>query len=229
MKRSVINNILEEAKEFFNSMNFHLPPWALWSPKDWAKNNTIAKDIIKSAMGWDITDFGSEGFYKRGLLLFTLRNGIHGVNHKIYAEKIMIVRENQETPMHFHFKKMEDIINRGGGNLVLELYNCAKDESLATTPVNASIDGIIREIAPGSKVILTPGESITLIPGMYHRFYGEAGKGLVLVGEVSSVNDDTNDNRFHENVGRFPAVEEDTAPIHLLVNDYQAVMKDSMV
>jgi D-lyxose ketol-isomerase len=55
---------------------------------------------------------------------------------------------------------------------------------------------------------------------VYHRFYGEPGKGKVLVGEVSMVNDDTSDNRFHEVIGRFPSIEEDVEPLHLLVSDY---------
>ena len=57
--------------------------------------------------------------------------------------------------------------------------------------------------------------------GIYHRFYGESGKGKVFVGEVSAVNDDTSDNRFLEPVGRFPKIEEDEAPIHLLASDYK--------
>jgi D-lyxose ketol-isomerase len=55
---------------------------------------------------------------------------------------------------------------------------------------------------------------------LYHRFYGEKGKGRVLIGEVSMVNDDENDNRFYDKVGRFPEIEEDVEPVHLLVNDY---------
>ena len=73
----------------------------------------------------------------------------------------------------------------------------------------------------GKPLILKPGQSICLKSHVYHRFYGEKGKGRVLIGEVSMVNDDSNDNRFHEPVGRFPGIEEDEDPVHLLVNDYQ--------
>ncbi len=55
---------------------------------------------------------------------------------------------------------------------------------------------------------------------MYHRFYGEKGKGKVLIGEVSAVNDDNNDNHFYEEVGRFPNIEEDVPPTHILISDY---------
>ena len=42
----------------------------------------------------------------------------------------------------------------------------------------------------------------------------------MLVGEVSSCNDDVADNRFFEPIGRFPAVEEDEPPYRLLCTEY---------
>lgn len=221
MKRSEINQILSNAKAFMAEKHFMLPLWAYWSIDDWKKNKESAHEIIENMLGWDITDFGSEDFYSRGLFLFTIRNGKFNVDKKPYAEKIMIVEENQETPMHFHWNKMEDIINRGGGNLVIELYNSTTNNQLDITPVFFKVDGIKQSVPPGGKVVLTPGESICLEQFMYHRFYGEKGKGKVLVGEVSTVNDDTNDNCFHELVGRFPVIEEDEQPIHLLASDYK--------
>ena len=220
MKRSEINQIIRNAKAFMAEKQFILPPWAYWSIEDWRNNKDNAEEITTNMLGWDITDFGSGDFYSRGLFLFTIRNGKFNVDKKPYAEKIMIVEENQETPMHFHWAKMEDIINRGGGNLVIELYNATKDNKFDNTPVHLKTDGVKRSVDAGGKVVLTPGESISLEQGMYHRFYGETGKGKVLVGEVSMVNDDTSDNCFHEPVGRFPVIEEDEMPLHLLVSDY---------
>ncbi len=225
MKRSEINEILKNAKTFLADHKFMLPPWAYWGLTDWQKaQKENYREIIDNMLGWDITDFGSGDFYKRGLFLFTLRNGKLNVDKKPYAEKIMIVEENQETPMHFHWYKMEDIINRGGGNLVIELYNSTPDEGFADTPVNFKTDGVERVVQPGGSVILSPGESICLEQGVYHRFYGEPGKGRVLVGEVSTVNDDTADNRFYETVGRFPSIVEDEEPLHLLVSDYKSFL-----
>jgi D-lyxose ketol-isomerase len=222
MKRSEINQIILGAKEFLHEKQFFLPPWAHWGPSDWQANKDKATEVIDNMLGWDITDFGSGDFHKRGLFLFTIRNGRYQVDNKPYAEKIMIVEENQETPMHYHWAKMEDIINRGGGNLVIELYKATPDNQLdPEKPVVVKVDGIRHEIAPGGKVVLTPGESICLEQGMYHRFYGEPGKGKVLVGEVSAVNDDTSDNCFHETIGRFPDIIEDEPPMHLLVSDYK--------
>jgi len=220
MKRSEINRLIKRSIAFFEEMKFKLPPWGYWKPQDWKGKKEAAAEIIENMLGWDLTDFGSGNFAKKGLILFTIRNGNLAKKDKIYAEKIMIVGEEQETPMHFHWKKMEDIINRGGGNLVIELYGSTDDEMLSYEPLDVKIDGIVKTVEPGGKVVLTPGESICLEPGMYHRFYGEKGKGKVLVGEVSSVNDDTSDNRFYEPVGRFPEIEEDEEPLYLLVVDY---------
>jgi D-lyxose ketol-isomerase len=172
-------------------------------------------------LGWDLTDFGSGEFAKMGLTLFTIRNGKPGRDSKPYAEKIMVVRENQVTPMHFHWSKMEDIINRGGGNLMVELHLATEDEKLdPNTPVTVSIDGVERTVAPGTVVRLEPGESITLTQHLYHKFWGEEGHGWVLVGEVSAVNDDTADNRFLEPLGRFPKIVEDEPAERLLCSEY---------
>ncbi len=221
MKRSEINQLIRESIGFFGQMNFKLPPWAYWKPEDWKGKYESCSEIVDNMLGWDITDFGSGDFYKRGLFLFTIRNGRLNVDKKPYAEKIMIVEEMQETPMHFHWSKMEDIINRGGGNLVIELYNSDENEDFSKEEIRVKVDGVLRTVKPGGKVILTPGESICLEQGMYHRFYCEPRKGKVLVGEVSAVNDDTTDNRFLDPVGRFPEIEEDEKPLHLLVSDYK--------
>lgn len=226
MKRSEVNQILKNAKKFIDEMNFKLPPWAFWSPEMWKEKMGESEEIIDNMMGWDITDFGSGDFYRQGLFLFTIRNGNLKKDKKSYAEKIMIVEENQETPMHHHWHKMEDIINRGGGNLVLELFNVSKDGTPDNTKVRVKMDGILKTFDAGEKVILSPGESITLEQHIFHRFYGEKGKGKVLVGEVSAVNDDNTDNNFYEKVGRFPEIEEDELPIHLLVSDYQNLLKN---
>lgn len=222
MKRSEINSLITDAISFFNKMNFRLPKWAYWKPEEWKRSVHPVQEIVNLMLGWDLTDFGEGNFRKKGLLLFTIRNGdfTKPDNRKSYAEKIMIVGENQETPLHFHWSKTEDIINRGGGNLVMELCGSTEDERLSDKPLTVKVDEIPRTVKPLEKIILTPGESICLEPEVYHRFYGEEGKGQVLVGEVSSLNDDISDNRFYESLGRFPRIEEDEKPLHLLVIDY---------
>ncbi len=222
MKRSEINRLIREAKEFFARMNFALPPVAFWSPRDWVGRLPEAGEIVDVGIGWDVTDFGLGEFAEKGLLLFTLRNGRTDDPRypKPYAEKIMIVRQEQLTLTHCHWDKTEDIINRGGGRLVLKLNNSTPDDRLADTPVEFMTDGVRRQVPAGGEVVLHPGESITLPPKLYHSFWGEPGRGDVLVGEVSSVNDDASDNCFLCEQLRFPVVEEDEPPLHLLVSDY---------
>jgi D-lyxose ketol-isomerase len=224
MKRSEINAIIEEAIGFFREMNFSLPPFAYFSIDDWLKIKANAQEIIDLRLGWDVTDFGLGRFDTCGLLLFTIRNGKYKSKTypKPFAEKIMIAKPGQVTPLHFHWDKMEDIINRAGGDLVFELYQSTKDENLADTPVHYVQDGISKVSTAGKPVILKPGESLTLPPYLYHKFYGQTSP--VLIGEVSMVNDDARDNRFLD-VGRFPEIEEDVSPVYLLCNDYQKFLE----
>ena len=224
MKRSKINAIMRESMAFLQARQFLLPPFATWTPADWRSKGLESQEIIEQQLGWDITDFGSGDYDRVGLFLFTVRNGtmadLQNPLGKVYAEKIMIVQENQLTPTHFHYQKMEDIINRGGGNLVIRLWNATDDDQLADTPVTVSMDGVRVTIPAGETITLHPGDSVTLPQRNYHRFWGEDGKGTVLVGEVSRVNDDRVDNHFYDPVGRFPEIEEDEEPLYLLYNDY---------
>ena len=222
MTRSEINRIVRSAREFLAAHRFHLPPFAAWTPAQWRSKGPEASEIVENQLGWDITDFGSGDFARRGLFLFTLRNGRPATAlsrpGKTYAEKIMIVEVGQVTPLHFHWQKTEDIINRGGGTLVVQLYPSTPEGELAGTEITVSLDGVVRTVPAGGTVVLHPGESITLPPRLYHTFWGQDHR--VLVGEVSMVNDDRTDNRFHESVGRFPQILEDEPPLHLLTMDY---------
>lgn len=223
MKRSQINEIMKDAKKLFADYRISLPPFVLWTPEEWKTKGAEVQEIKDNALGWDITDFGQGDFNKIGLFLITLRNGNQKMPEKypkVYAEKLMIVREKQITPMHFHWNKMEDIINAGGGNLIIKLYNSTPDEKLADTDVVVTMDGVQYTFPAGTEVRLEPGQSVTLTPGLYHRFWGEEGKGTVIVREVSMCNDDANDNCFYDPAGRFPTIEEDEAPLHLLCNEY---------
>ena len=121
--------------------------------------------------------------------------------------------------MHRHIVKAEDIINRGGGKLVLELFMSRPDGSIdRKAEVAVPTDGVMRTMPAGGLLKLDPGESVTLMPGVWHAFWGEGGD--VLIGEVSTVNDDLTDNVFAEKIGRFSKIEEDEKPLHLLVSDY---------
>ena len=210
MRRSEINRLIMQAETSFLGRGLALPPWAAWEPAEWRAHPEEARFCAAHQMGWDITDFGSDRFAERGLVLLCTRNGIAGrTGERTYAEKLMIVREAQETPFHCHRIKTEDIINRGGGVLVVEVMSAEAPEA----PASVLVDGSTRTVEPHTPIRLAPGESITLFPGQMHRFYGEPGRGEVVAGEVSQVNDDLTDNIFLETVGRFATIEEDE-PVH---------------
>lgn len=228
MKRSKINEIMRHAVEFFETQKFFLPDFAYWSLEDWKKKGEEIREIIENQLGWDITDYGSENFYDFGLIHFTLRNGnLKNIpkGAKPYCEKIMIMEEKQIIPMHHHKQKIEDIINRGGGILSIQLYNTSGNDQLAETPVMLTMDGIKKKIESGSVIDLNPGESITIKPRHYHKFWCKEGSEKVLIGEVSSVNDDYRDNVFLKEINRFMEIKEDEEPLYLLYDDYEKFLE----
>jgi D-lyxose ketol-isomerase len=223
MKRSEVNQIMQGADTFMRSFGFLLPPFAYWSVDEFRRQKVKAKTVISSRLGWDITDYGAGDFEALGLFLFTLRNGdaanLATGRGKLYAEKIMISRRDQLSPMHRHNIKTEDIINRGGGNLVLELFMSDRSGGIdREAEVVVETDGIPRRLPAGGKLRLSPGESITLLAGVWHSFVAE--EKDVLIGEVSTVNDDLTDNIFERPIGRFAEIDDDEEPLHLLVSDY---------
>jgi len=228
MKRSEINRIMAEADEMIRAHGFVLPPFASWSPEEFRGRAEEARHVIDARCGWDITDYGAGRYDELGLFLFTLRNGkpedLSRGKGMCYAEKLLISKEDQLSPMHTHHIKAEDIINRGGATLVIELHGSDDDGAFAEDRGGVVMcDGVARPYGPGEKLRFAPGESVTLMPGDWHAFWGEGGD--VLIGEVSTVNDDETDNIFREPIGRFSTIEEDVAPLHLLVSDYEAWLR----
>jgi len=117
MKRSEINAIIRDADAFIRQHQFYLPPFAHWTLDDWSHKGAEVSEIVTHKLGWDITDFGLGDYKNKGLFLFTIRNGspanLKTCTGKVYAEKLLIVDDHQITPYHFHWQKVEDIINRG--------------------------------------------------------------------------------------------------------------------
>lgn len=223
MKRSQVNDIIRAADEFIRSFGYILPPFAYWTPGQMLDRRSEIGGILGARLGWDITDYGQGRFDELGLFLFTVRNGreedLTRGGGMCYAEKIMISRKDQISPMHRHIVKAEDIINRGGGVLALKLCNSDAEGKVDTeSEVEVATDGLLRRQDAGAILRLNPGESVTLLPGNWHAFWAEGDD--VLIGEVSTVNNDLTDNIFAEPVGRFAEIEEDEEPLHLLVSDY---------
>ncbi len=223
MKRSQINRAIEWALSLLERNNILLPEFGYWKLGDWKANKDKLDTIREVMLGWDITDYGLNNYDKTGGVLFTVRNGDQkdksiGVP---YAEKYILLKDGQGLPMHFHFSKTEDIINRAGGVLALKLYNALPDHGLDyKTPVEVYCDCIKKTFAPGEIVKIMPGGSITLTPYLYHAFWALEGKGDLVCGEVSSVNDDNVDNNFYDKLPRFGEIEEDEDAMLPLCNEY---------
>ena len=214
MKRSEINAALKEMEAMIGEYRFAIPPFCHFTPEEWKEKGHDYDEIRDNMLGWDITDYGLGDFNKVGFSLITIRNGNLAMRDKYtktYAEKLLYIKGGLPQ---------EDGA-QGGGNVLIRVYNSTKDEDLdKESEVHVHVDGREMVVPAGTQVRLTPGESITIYPYLYHDFEVEEGGGPVLLGEVSQCNDDNTDNRFYEKMGRFPEIEEDEAPYRLLCNEY---------
>jgi len=242
MKRSEANSIIQHTIDVSEKMMFPLPDFAYFTTEEWSELGADRAELVDNMLGWDITDFGSGDFENVGLTIFTFRNGnLYNSDKypKPYAEKLLFVRDGQSLPFHYHWTKMEDIINRGGGDLEITLYNSVTEDfedveggragkigKFADTDVTVTMDGRKVTVPAGGKVICKPGSSITLMPGQYHAWQGVPGTGDVMLFEVSTTNDDMLDNRFHTAGERIPNMEEDVPARYLIFADYKNYCKN---
>ena len=224
MLRSEINAIIKDMERLAAMHNFYLPPFCSWSPEAWESKGQEYDEIRDNKLGWDITDYGIENFPLCGAAFITLRNGNRSNPKylKTYSEKLLMLKEGQFLPFHFHWAKTEDIINRGGGIVVVTVYNEDGTGELADSDVSVSCDGRALVVPAGTKINLEPGESVTIAPRVFHKLTVLVGAGDVLISDVSGCNDDDEDIRFYEKIGRFPKIEEDEPPYRLLCNEYPA-------
>lgn len=227
MKRSQVNEALIWAKQLLEKNQFKLLDFGHWTLTEWQKNKDRIGTLQSVMQGWDITDYGMDDFKKLGGVLFTIRNGslnTEGTGTP-YAEKLILLYDGQRLPLHYHASKTEDIINRGGGILAIKLYNKLTNGGVDyQSEVVVFTDGLKQVVQAGEVVEVAPGNSITLTPNMYHIFWAKEGAGDLVVGEVSSINDDHTDNFFAEDVARFSTIEEDVPILHPLCNEYAKVL-----
>lgn len=192
-----------------------------WTRAEWVSAAADLRPTLERGIGWDVTDFGSADFDRIGLTLFTYRNGTLAEQAsgrgQTYAEKLMVASDGQGNPFHYHRTKTEDIINQGGGEMLVELFDGEAPEA----PVSTFVSGILTDVQPRTAVRLRPGDSIQVPAGVYHRWVAE---GAVVGTEVSSVNDDHADNVWLDQSGRFPGIEEDVEARFILVGEYPALL-----
>lgn len=225
MIRSEINRAIDTAIAFFADQRFALPPYAHFTPADWAAAGPEYDEIRALGLGWDVTDFGSGDLARVGRTLFTLRNGSTRDSRyaKSYAQKLMCMPPGQQSITHYHRQKTEDLHNQGGGDIDITLWRAAAAGGLSDEAFTVSVSGVSRQIAAGTTVTLHPGEWICVRPLTYHRFGAAPGGGHVFGVEVSSVCDDHHDNFFLGDAGqRFPPIVEDEPRRHVLCQEYPA-------
>lgn len=228
MKRSKIQQEIANAKALIEKNNIKLPMFGYWNLDEWKSNIEKLGTIRQTLLGWDVTDFGHGDFDKIGAVLFTIRNGVLNKPEVgcPYAEKLIIMKDSQVLPLHFHFNKTEDIINRAGGVLQIQVYNSLENEEVDyESDVNVYLDGILHTVPAGTIMDIYPGNSMTITPRLYHLFMAKPGEGDVVVGEVSAVNDDSTDNRFAAAASNYYAgIEEDEAVTVPLNSEYEAMI-----
>ncbi len=110
MKRSQINYVIDKAHAIAQTFRVCLPEFAYFTVDDWLQRERDNwQEVVDLQLGWDITDFGRGDFNQTGLTLLTMRNGALGsaAYPKPYAEKMLQIQQDQQTPWHFHTHKME--------------------------------------------------------------------------------------------------------------------------
>jgi D-lyxose ketol-isomerase len=161
---------------------------------------------------WDVTDFGLGQFRKQGLVLVNL------AEEPEYCEKIMCALRDQKTPAHCHVRKKEDIIVRRG-SLRIQLW-ARKPGEASSQSLTVRVNGVERIFASGSVIDLAAGERVTLRPGVFHEFWPIS--DTCVIGEVSTANDDRQDNIFaNTRIGRFPEIDEDEPALVRLVSEVE--------
>jgi len=191
MKRSDINRLVRDASACFAAHGWTLPP----HPR------------------WDVTDLGLGDWRKFGLVLVNLAEELE------YCEKLMYSKRGMVTPIHSHGKKKEDIICRWG-RLAIAVWPAAREFAAESTgqACEIQVTGEMRPVVAGAPITLNAGERVTLTPGVWHSFWPVSDE--CVIGEVSTANDDLNDNFFADpDIGRFPGIEEDEPPIVKLLSD----------
>jgi D-lyxose ketol-isomerase len=223
MKRSQINTAVALAHKVLGEHGIHLPEYAYWSPDDWRKAGREYSRVTLNGLGWAVTDFGQGDFDKVGITMFDVRNG--NVNRPEegtpYGEKIFVLKPGQRLPFHFHWNKMEDIVSRAGGTLMLQVYNSLADETMdESSPGFVYIDGVRKPFTAGQIFEIPHGASLTITPKLYHRFWAKDGGAILVGGEISTISVPKTDNRFGGNARRFVPIQEDEPPAYLLNIDY---------
>ncbi len=221
LKRSFIDQRIDAMSALCERCGVKLPPFALWGDEDYRADPSAAQRIADAGLGWNVVEFQPGGYAKEGLSVFTLRMGdwrqLGAGRGRLYAEKVLMAEDGQRTPHHYHIVKTEDVLNRGGARFIVELFKVDRAGAPLTERFRALKDVTTLDLGPGDRVVLEPGESLTLEPFVAHAFWAEG--GATLAGEVSLANDDFSDNYFLPPPDAPVLIEEDALRRYITVRD----------
>ena len=226
MKRSFIESRIAMMLAQCARHGLALPPFALWTPPQFRAERDAARRIAAGGLGWNIVEFTPGAFATKGLSAFTARMGdwrdLARGRGRLYGEKALMLEDGQGAPHHYHVVKTEDILNRGGARLMLELFKVDYSGRRLDEPFRVLKDATMIDLRAGGRVALEPGESIVLEPYVAHSFWAEG--GLVVAGEVSLANDDATDNYFLPALTPPDPIEEDIPARYVTVRDHHALL-----
>jgi D-lyxose ketol-isomerase len=226
MKRSFVEARIDAMLALCARHGVRLPPFASWSAEEYLADPDAARRIARAGLGWNVVEFKPGAFLSDGLSVFTLRMGdwrdLAKGRGRLYAEKALMAEDGQRTPHHYHIVKTEDVLNRGGARFVVELFKVDRSGAPLKERFRVLKDVKTLDLGPGDRVVLEPGESLTLEPFVAHAFWAEG--GAVLAGEVSLANDDASDNYFLPALAPPAPIEEDRAKRYVTVRDHARIV-----
>ncbi|MCY4325064.1 MAG: D-lyxose/D-mannose family sugar isomerase [Betaproteobacteria bacterium] len=217
MKRSLINTLLADGEDFFAANSVALPSFALWRPDEFSRRVSAGhENVVASRLGWLVSDFALGDFAAEGLVAFCASAGGGAGN---YAERLLILRDRQRIPDRFHRRRVKDLINCGPGNLCLRLHRTTPSDTLdETANLQVAVDGAVRKLAPGARLLLRPGERVRIDPLTFHECQAEAGD--LIAREISTATDEMLDSFFLPQIALAMSIVEDEPARRLLVSDY---------
>lgn len=238
MKRSEINAAIARAINSARSSKVSLPLWADWTHDRFGEN---ADGIRRQKLGWKVIDFGKGDFANCGLVLLVvsspivdnagepLRQSLQDGN-RIYpvpgfSRKFLFVQRGQVEPNHYHVAKARKDVTVLAGTVRFQLFWANESHEMTAQEVSVQVDGLWQQVEAGGQVVLQPGQTITLPSYLSHVIDASTSEIDVILLEVSTANNDNNDNYFPDFTPTASAIEEDEAAVFYLLDEQHSLVE----
>ena len=116
-------------------------PLAHWTAEDFAKAAATARYLRDHQMGRDVTDFGCGTFPGAASPSSACATAFRATQQQALCGEALDRRRGTGDADDRHRVKMEDIINRAGGVLMLEFAHADTGGNVTNTPVVVHVDG----------------------------------------------------------------------------------------